>query len=107
MMFPQWEGKVTRRRAPRADARTARGERRQKVVAEEPLLVDQHSRIRGVRIGPEGAVDVITDEGKLMKITPKIVFQVHDPKTRHKEPFVRNMSSLPEGSAYRSTFRRT
>jgi glucose/arabinose dehydrogenase len=61
MMFPQWEGKVTRRRAPRADARPARGERRQKVVAEEPLLVDQHSRIRGVRIGPEGAVDVITD----------------------------------------------
>jgi glucose/arabinose dehydrogenase len=34
-------------------------------------LVDQHQRIRDVRIGPEGAVYVISDEGKLMKITPK------------------------------------
>ena len=42
-----------------------------KVVAEEPMLVDMHSRIRDVRIGPEGAVYVITDEGKLLKITPK------------------------------------
>jgi aldose sugar dehydrogenase len=42
-----------------------------KVVAEEPLLVDQHSRIRDVRIGPEGAVYVITDDGKLLKLTPR------------------------------------
>jgi aldose sugar dehydrogenase len=35
------------------------------------LLVEQHSRIRDVRIGPEGAVYIITDDGKLMKITPK------------------------------------
>jgi len=42
-----------------------------KVVAEEPLLVDQKSRIRDVRIGPEGAAYVITDAGKLLKITPQ------------------------------------
>jgi glucose/arabinose dehydrogenase len=41
-----------------------------KVVAEEPLLVDQKSRIRDVRIGPEGAVYVITDAGKLLRISP-------------------------------------
>jgi len=40
-------------------------------VAEEPLLVDQHSRIRDVRMGPEGAVYVLTDESKLLKLTPK------------------------------------
>jgi glucose/arabinose dehydrogenase len=27
----------------------------------KPLLVDQHSRIRDVRMGPEGAVYVLTD----------------------------------------------
>jgi len=42
-----------------------------KVVSEEPLLVDQHLRIRDVRIGPEGAVYVLSDDGKLMKLTPK------------------------------------
>ena len=42
-----------------------------KVVGEEPLLVDQKLRVRDVREGPDGAVYVITDEGKLMKITPK------------------------------------
>ena len=41
------------------------------VVSEEPLLVDQHSRIRDVRMGPEGAVYVLTDNGKLLKLTPK------------------------------------
>lgn len=41
-----------------------------KVVGEEPLLVDQKQRIRDVRIGPDGAVYVLTDDGKLMKITP-------------------------------------
>lgn len=44
-----------------------------KVVSEEPLLVDLHARIRDVRIGPEGAVYVLTDGqgGKLLKLTPK------------------------------------
>ena len=41
-----------------------------KVVAEEALLVDQKQRIRDVRIGPEGAVYVLTDDGKLLKLTP-------------------------------------
>jgi glucose/arabinose dehydrogenase len=54
-----------------------------KVVAEEPLLVDLHARIRDVRVGPDGAVYVLSDSGtgtvspdtpltsKLLKITPK------------------------------------
>jgi glucose/arabinose dehydrogenase len=42
-----------------------------KVVAEEPLLVDLHARIRDVRMGPEGAVYALTDNGKLLKLTPR------------------------------------
>jgi len=54
-----------------------------KVVAEEPLLTDLHARIRDVRVGPDGAVYVLTDSGtgtvsprtpltsKLLKLTPK------------------------------------
>ncbi len=54
-----------------------------KVVAEEPLLMDLASRIRDVRVGPDGAVYVFTDSGtpsmsantpptsKLLKLTPR------------------------------------
>jgi glucose/arabinose dehydrogenase len=54
-----------------------------KVVAEEALLTDLHERIRDVRVGPDGAVYVLTDSGtsviqdntpptsKLLKLTPK------------------------------------
>jgi glucose/arabinose dehydrogenase len=54
-----------------------------KVVAEEALLTDLHSRIRDVRVGPDGAVYVLTDSGsailaddtpatsRLLKLTPK------------------------------------
>lgn len=44
---------------------------KQKSIAEETLLVDLHTRIRDVRVGPEGAVYVLTDGGTLMKLTPK------------------------------------
>jgi glucose/arabinose dehydrogenase len=54
-----------------------------KVVEEEPLLMDLHARIRDVRVGPDGAVYVLTDSGtasvspntpptsELLKLTPK------------------------------------
>jgi glucose/arabinose dehydrogenase len=42
-----------------------------KVAGEEPLLMDQRTRIRDVRMGPEGAVYVLTDGGSLLKLTPK------------------------------------
>jgi len=54
-----------------------------KVVAEEPLLTELGARIRDVRIGPDGAVYVLTDSGssavspntpptsKVLKLTPK------------------------------------
>jgi aldose sugar dehydrogenase len=54
-----------------------------RVVAEEPLLTDLRARIRDVRVGPDGAVYVLTDSGtasmspntpptsRLLKLTPK------------------------------------
>src|SRR5579863_3459999 len=54
-----------------------------KVVSEEPLLTELNTRIRDVRVGPDGAVYVLTDSGtpsmsyrtpltsKLLKLTPK------------------------------------
>ena len=44
-----------------------------KVVGEERLLADLGFRIRDVRVGPEGALYVVTDEddGRVLRLTPK------------------------------------
>ena len=44
-----------------------------KVVNEEPLLMDLRARIRDVRVFQDGAVYVLTEGagGKLLKVTPK------------------------------------
>ena len=69
-LFPQWKDSlfVGALRGQFLDRLTLNGKR---VVAEEPLLVDQKARVRDVRMGPEGAVYVLTDNGKLLKLTPK------------------------------------
>ncbi len=69
-LFPEWKNSVFvgALRGQMLDRLTLSGK---KVVAEEPLLVDEHSRIRDVRMGPDGAVYVLTDPGKLLKLTPK------------------------------------
>lgn len=71
-LFPQWKNSILvgALRGQMLDRLELSGK---KVVAEEPLLVDQHARIRDVRIGPDGAVYVLTDatDGKLLKLTPK------------------------------------
>jgi len=69
-LFPQWKGSVFvgALRGEMLDRLTLSGK---KVVAEEPLLVDLHARIRDVRMGPEGAVYALTDNGKLLKLTPR------------------------------------
>ena len=81
-LFPQWRGSafVGGLRARMLDRLTIVND---KVVAEEPLLTDLQARIRDVRVGPDGAVYVLTDSGtgsmsprtpltsKLLKLTPK------------------------------------
>lgn len=81
-LFPQWQGSVFvgGLRGMMLDRLTIKNN---KVVAEEPLLTDLHTRIRDVRVGPDGAVYVLTDSGtpsmsygtpptsRLLKLTPK------------------------------------
>ena len=81
-LFPQWRGSVFvgGLRAMMLDRLTIVND---KVVAEEPLLTGLHSRIRDVRVGPDGAVYVLTDSGtgtvspvtpptsRLLKLTPQ------------------------------------
>jgi glucose/arabinose dehydrogenase len=41
------------------------------VVAEEPMLNDLKQRIRDTRIGPDGALYVVTEQKSVLKVTPK------------------------------------
>jgi aldose sugar dehydrogenase len=70
-LFPQWKGSllVGGLRGMLVDRLTLSSD--DKVVSEEPLLNELHTRIRDVRVGPEGAVYVLTDATTLLKITPK------------------------------------
>ena len=69
-LFPQWKDSlfVGSLRGQMLDRLTLNGKR---VVSEEPLLLDQKARMRDVRMGPDGAVYVLMDNGKLLKLTPK------------------------------------
>lgn len=42
-----------------------------KVVAEEPMLTEMKQRVRDTRVGPDGALYVLTEQKALLKITPK------------------------------------
>jgi glucose/arabinose dehydrogenase len=80
-LFPEWKNSVFvgGLRGMMLDRLTIVND---KVVAEEPLLTDLRSRIRDVRVGPDGAVYVLTDSGtpsmspntpptsRLLKLTP-------------------------------------
>ena len=71
-LFPAWKGSVFI--GGMVDKKLVRLTLdRDKVVGEEWLLQDQNERIRDVRVGPDGAVYVITDnaQGRILKLTPK------------------------------------
>jgi aldose sugar dehydrogenase len=68
-LFPQWNGNLL------AGALRGLGVYRLeikngKVVAEEPLLNELKTRIRDVRVGPDGAVYILTEQKALLKLTP-------------------------------------
>ncbi len=46
----------------------------ERVVAEEKLLTDLGERIRDVRMGPDGAIYVLTDspQGRVLRVTPQV-----------------------------------
>ncbi len=70
-LFPQWQGDLL------VGALAAREVRRvdldgRTVVGQETLFKELEERIRDVRVGPDGAVYLLTDSenGKLLKVTP-------------------------------------
>jgi glucose/arabinose dehydrogenase len=81
-LFPEWKNSlfVGGLRGAMLDRLEMKND---KVVAEEPLLTELRSRIRDVRVGPDGAVYVLTDSGtpsmsantpptsRLLKLTPR------------------------------------
>ncbi|WP_216323032.1 PQQ-dependent sugar dehydrogenase [Sphingomonas quercus] len=70
-LFPAWKGSlfVGGLHGGLLDRLTIAGD---KVVGEEPLLTELNSRIRDVRVGPEGGLYVLTDDtNMLVKVTPK------------------------------------
>lgn len=71
-LFPEWQGDLfVAELVGRTLARLVMdGER---VVAEERLLTDLNTRIRGVNEGPDGALYVMTDgaNGKILRLIPK------------------------------------
>ena len=68
--FPAWKGSVfIGGLASQRLVRLAIKDKR--VTGEEHLLTDRGRRIRDVRQGPDGALYVVTDEGELLKISPK------------------------------------
>nr|WP_253201185.1 PQQ-dependent sugar dehydrogenase [Sphingomonas quercus] len=69
-LFPQWRGSlfVGGLRGNLLDRLTISADNR--IIAEEPLLTDLHARIRDVRVGPDGALYVLTDVDSLYRITP-------------------------------------
>ena len=70
-LFPEWKSSalVGGLRGMLLDRLTLSGD---KVVAEEALLTDLHTRIRDVRVGADGAVYVLTDTGTgVITTTPR------------------------------------
>jgi glucose/arabinose dehydrogenase len=69
-MFPEWKGNlfVAGLYAKTLVRLVLDGE---KVVAEERLLKDLNQRIREVQQGPDGAIYILTDDGRLLRLSPK------------------------------------
>jgi aldose sugar dehydrogenase len=69
-LFPEWKDSVFVT-GLRSQMLTRLKIKDNKVVEEEALLVDQKSRIRDVRVGPDGALYALAEPNKLLRITPK------------------------------------
>jgi glucose/arabinose dehydrogenase len=84
-LFPEWKGNfLIAGLSGQALVRLAvEGDR---VVGEERLLTDRSERFRDVVQGPDGAVYLLTDEGKLLKLTPRGPDQVAEPAAQKGPP---------------------
>jgi glucose/arabinose dehydrogenase len=72
-LFPQWKGHALIGALAGQALFRLELDKNDKVVNEEPLLMDLGARIRDVQVFPDGAIYVLTEGagGKLLKVTPK------------------------------------
>ena len=72
-LFPQWQGHALIGALGGQALFRLELDKNDKVVNEEPLLMDLGARIRDVKVLPDGAVYILTEgaNGKLLKVTPK------------------------------------
>jgi glucose/arabinose dehydrogenase len=71
-LFPQWRGDLLVTTLAGRHLRRVDLDGAGRVVGQEVLLADLNVRLRDVRVGPEGAVYLLTDEpkGRLLRLTP-------------------------------------
>lgn len=72
-LFPQWQGHALIGALGGQALFRLELDKNDKVVNEEPLLMDLGARIRDVQVFPDGAIYILTEgqNGKLLKVTPK------------------------------------
>ncbi len=76
-LFPDWQGDLLIGALAGAALHRVRIDAEGKPIGEERYLVEQAERIRDVRVGPDGAIYVTTEDrggapvGKLLRLTPK------------------------------------
>lgn len=70
--FPNWQGDIFTGALKLMHLNRIKLDKNYKLVTEERLLKDQHSRIRDIEQGPNGNIFVATDsaKGKILKISP-------------------------------------
>jgi glucose/arabinose dehydrogenase len=71
-LFPQWQGDVFVGALKLRKLVRLQTNRNNKVIAEEDLLTDLNERLRDVRVGPDGALWLLSDarQGKLYRMAP-------------------------------------
>ena len=72
-LFPEWDGDLLAGGLAAAQVARLDLDAEGKVVGEPRLFAELGERIRDVRVGPDGAIYLLTDEdnGKVLKVTPK------------------------------------
>ena len=72
-LFPDWDGDLLAGGLAAAQVARLDLDAEGKVVGETRLFAELGERIRDVRVGPDGAIYLLTDEdnGKVLKVTPK------------------------------------
>lgn len=72
-LFPEWNGDLLAGALVDQEVRRIDLDASGRVIGQEPLFAELEARIRDVRVAPDGAVWLLTDEenGRVLRVTPK------------------------------------